>query len=575
MKIIKYFKLFCVLVCGFAVVSCSQKTLLPVADLGKVKPLTEEQQLKKQLFFSEAMRSYELYDWEAAKSLFVGTISIDPGCDACFYKLAVIYYRSGYIKEALSLSQSSVRLDTENIWYRVLLAQLYATSGQFSDAINEYQYVLTQRPNMEKLYFDISSLYLRVNQVDSALATLQLAEEKTGYSEPIAGARYEILNALNRHQEALDELEYLVQKFPEAHYFTLLGEQYSAMQQDSLAIQKFEQALLIDADYMPALFGETDSYRRQGDFDVFFQKFNTICEKESVEKKYKIEYIAAMLEIPQFSHTFAAQLDTVFTCLRTPSDSLTEPLYATFLMQNAKPDSAEIVLKNNVFNNYNNEDAWHRFLAIEYFLNHWSALNLYANEAHRVFPENVDFIMLNAIALWQTQKEKEAIEWLEKALPLSKELKQQIQIYAFLGDLYHAQNNSKKAYENYEKVLAADSANVMVLNNYAYYLSEENAQLDKAYSMSKKAIEVEPNNATYLDTFGWILYKMGKPIEAKAIFRQAMIYGGKDSAVILDHYGDVLNALGEKDTAMVYWEMSIQKEPSVEVSAKIKEANTK
>ena len=108
-----------------------------------------------------------------------------------------------------------------------------------------------------------------------------------------------------------------------------------------------------------------------------------------------------------------------------------------------------------------------------------------------------------------------------------------------------------------------------MLNNYAYYLSLSGKQLDKAYAMSQKTITAEPDNATYLDTFGWILYKMGKFIEAKAIFRHAMIYGGTDSAVILDHYADVLYALGEKDAAVVYWEMSYKKDPDPLVRQKI------
>jgi hypothetical protein len=47
-----------------------------------------------------------------------------------------------------------------------------------------------------------------------------------------------------------------------------------------------------------------------------------------------------------------------------------------------------------------------------------------------------------------------------------------------------------------------------------------------------------------------------------------MIYGGNEQAVILDHYGDVLDALGEKDAALGYWEMSYRKDPNPEVKKK-------
>ncbi len=104
-----------------------------------------------------------------------------------------------------------------------------------------------------------------------------------------------------------------------------------------------------------------------------------------------------------------------------------------------------------------------------------------------------------------------------------------------------------------------------MLNNYAYYLSEEGRKLKKAYAMSKKTVEAEPDNATYLDTFGWILHLMGKDLEAKPFFKHAMLYGGKDSAVILDHYAEVLYALKEYDLAQVYWRQAQAKNTDGEI----------
>ncbi len=54
-------------------------------------------------------------------------------------------------------------------------------------------------------------------------------------------------------------------------------------------------------------------------------------------------------------------------------------------------------------------------------------------------------------------------------------------------------------------VLQWKDDNVMALNNYAYYLSEQGKDLHKAESMSYKTIKAEPNNGTYLDTYAWIL----------------------------------------------------------------------
>ena len=137
--------------------------------------------------------------------------------------------------------------------------------------------------------------------------------------------------------------------------------------------------------------------------------------------------------------------------------------------------------------------------------------------------------------------------------------------WAQIGDMYHLKGDSKAAYKAYDKALKIDPSYAPVLNNYAFYLSEEGKQLKKAYAMSKKTVEAEPDNATYLDTFGWILHLQGKDLEAKPFFKHAMLYGGKDSAVILDHYAEVLYALKEYDLAQVYWNQAKAKNAGGEI----------
>jgi Tfp pilus assembly protein PilF len=134
-----------------------------------------------------------------------------------------------------------------------------------------------------------------------------------------------------------------------------------------------------------------------------------------------------------------------------------------------------------------------------------------------------------------------------------------------IGDMYHIKGDTKEAYKAYDKALKIDPGYAPVLNNYAYYLSEEGKKLKKALAMSKKTVEAEPDNATYLDTYGWILHLLGRDAEAKPVFKHAMLYGGKDSAVQLDHYAEVLYALGEYDLAKVYWNQAKAKDTEGEI----------
>ena len=139
-----------------------------------------------------------------------------------------------------------------------------------------------------------------------------------------------------------------------------------------------------------------------------------------------------------------------------------------------------------------------------------------------------------------------------------------------IGDMHHLLGDSKSAFKAYDKALKIDADYAPVLNNYAYYLSEDGKQLKKALSMSKKTVEAEPDNATYLDTYAWILHLLGKDKDAKPYFKHAMLYGGKDSAVIMDHYAEVLYALGEYDLAQVYWGQAKAKNTDGEIPDLVK-----
>ena len=94
--------------------------------------------------------------------------------------------------------------------------------------------------------------------------------------------------------------------------------------------------------------------------------------------------------------------------------------------------------------------------------------------------------------------------------------------------------------------------NVVVLNNYSYYLSLRKNDLEKAERMSKRCVELNPNQSTYQDTYGWVLYKLERFDEAEEWLKKAVEGNGK-SPVILEHFGDVLYQLDQKKDALEYW----------------------
>lgn len=146
-----------------------------------------------------------------------------------------------------------------------------------------------------------------------------------------------------------------------------------------------------------------------------------------------------------------------------------------------------------------------------------------------------------------------------------------IQFLTYLGDAQYELGQTKKAFDAYDEVLMFDPDNVVVLNNYSYYLSVLDQKLEKAKEMSLKCIQIEKENSTYLDTHAWVLFKLGSFSDAKRAMEKALQHGGRESAVIVEHYGDILFRLGEKDAAMTEWQNAKEiGEGSKQLSEKIK-----
>ena len=116
----------------------------------------------------------------------------------------------------------------------------------------------------------------------------------------------------------------------------------------------------------------------------------------------------------------------------------------------------------------------------------------------------------------------------------------------------------KEAYAAYDSALVYNPSNIGALNNYAYYLSVEQRDLDKAEEMSYKTVKAEPNNSTYLDTYAWILFEKGNYAEARIYIDNAMKSDGGKSDVIVEHCGDIYFMTGDVEGALGYWKKALE-----------------
>ena len=511
-----------------------------------------------------AVEKIDADDIKSAKALLERAVKADDSCDAAWYYLSRIAAAENQPDKAEAYLRKAVALDSGNFWYRHTLARLYSLTGRPELAISMYEDLLKDFPKNSDLYFDLVEFYASQKELDKALDMLRDIEVEFGMTESIAMYRFNLLRMLGRHEEAYDSLKEYNSKYSSPYVLTTLADYEMSMYNDSTALKYYDEALDIASDYSPALLGKAEAYRVTMKYDEYFSTLETYLEGPDTPVGAKVDYLMAIIQRTgsKFLKTFRPQLDAAMATLQQahPTDTTSLRTAAVYFYSTDRKDKAGEYFRLNAQLHPSNYNAIADYIEYLMYVDEYAELSEQGRKAYERFPDQTAFLEMAAMGDYGLGEYEKVLDVCKTIIDVAPtDSAKCVRSYSTMGDVYHQMGQTKNAFKAYEKALKIAPDYIYVLNNYAYFLSEEGKSLKKACAMSRKTIEAEPDNATYLDTYAWILYLMGKPEEAKPLFKRAMLYGGKDSPVILDHYAEVLYALKEYDMAFIYWKMAEQK----------------
>ena len=204
---------------------------------------------------------------------------------------------------------------------------------------------------------------------------------------------------------------------------------------------------------------------------------------------------------------------------------------------NDAAERLEEIIKENPENYY----AWEKLLLVYNQKRDYKNLMIRGEECATRFNRSFLAKVLYANGALENKKYDVALEELRKAEILAGDNKEfMTQVLTMRADVYYRMKDYLKAFETFEEALKINGEDLTVINNYAYYLAEQNKNLKEAEEMAKKVIEKEKDNTTYLDTYAWVLYKRGKLKEAARIMEEIINSGEKPDAEWYEHYGFIL-----------------------------------
>ena len=517
----------------------------------------------------DAVALYNNRNFAQSRTLLQTLSKAAPDNDAVWYYLGLDEAMLGNTDAAVSHLRKAVELDPHNYWYKRRLADLYHAAGEIEMVVQMDESILAEFPDKTEVLYDLLDLYIRQEKYEKALNSLNDIERIIGPSEQAARTRYDILRQLGRNEEAIKALEDFNDQFTSPSVLSMMGDYYLSEYRDTLALSCYDEALRTQSDYVPAILGRAEVFRVTRRYPEYFETVNAFIDSENVPVQAKGMYVGNIIRSldPKIINLHKDGFDEMVDRLveRHPADTAALATSGGYYYATGQLDKGVECFKKaaDLYPESLNQTV--SCIQILMMAERWEEVRDRSIAAFDRFQELGFMDYLNSANYYL--KDYDAVirncRYLIAREPKNTELVKSC--WAQIGDMNHLLGNSKDAYKAYDNALKIDPDYALVLNNYAYYLSEDGKQLKKALAMSKKTIEAEPDNATYLDTYGWILHLLGKDKEAKPVFKHAMLYGGKDSAVQLDHYAEVLYALGEYDLAKVYWSQAKSKDTEGEI----------
>lgn len=546
-------------------------TAFAVRTPGAQRP-EEGDSLQSVFLYTEALKALRIHrDTARGRELLNKSLEQDSTYAPAYFAL-VTNDLGKNPQESRRWAEKAYRADTTNIWYLRAYGQTLLQGESYKEALPVYKQLNERDPKDLDFYRILAALYEQNSQPYSAIATLDSAEVRVGRHPYLSRMKRHLLIQTKQTDKALEEAKILVEEQPhEAEHHVVLAELYGVSGNDSLARREYDAALKIDSSRLETLMSLSDYYNGRHDFRSMLwvtRKLFLSDEMPLEQKIHRFELFTSELEFYRANYFQLHDLASVLA-IHYPTDKRVVELYANHLIASGQLEEALKHYKSHLKDEPTEVDYYLTVIDIESYLERPDSVKRYVNEALTIFPDKIELHLAEGNVRYRMGNHIGAAMSYHKALKYADNDTLRSQIWGQIGDVYHAYGEAsgiligklyqRDCYRAYKKALKYNPDNVLVLNNWAYFLSVEGKQLERALQMAERVTELTERNPTYMDTHAWILFRMGRLEEARQLMRQAVALDGQKSPELLLHYGDILHALGEQFMAETYWKKALDK----------------
>lgn len=508
----------------------SRRAAAPVAsqryERQPIREVTEEQ-LKADGQLIDALALLESGRNDEALAALGRLTAADAGNAAAWYEMSRLLMARGWTDSAAACIGRAVAAAPRNKWYLLHQAQVSARRGDANGMKAAWEKIVQLEPDRLEHYYDLSNACLAANDAQGAIRALDRVEQMVGPTEEVSLQKQRIWTAAGQPDKAERELVALADAMPhEKRYQAMTAEMMMSHKKYRKAKTYYDRVLALDPDDEYIHIQLAEYYKQTGQADDADREMGLAMDNPRLDCTTKVQLLAQFYTNEEFyttrrEATFGLLDRARRGCEGSPQFAL---VYGDVLMRQSRFAEAAPWLETSLQADSSHYAVWEALLiCLTEVPEREADLLGYAARAERLFPMKTLPLYLQAIHAVQQGQHAEALDKLEKARKWGfSNGYLEAETYALLAECHYRTGSPAKAWDAFERCLAVRPDEMSVLNNYAYYLSEQGEQLDKAERMSRRTIEAEPDNANSLDTYGWILHLLGRDSEALPYLEKAV-----------------------------------------------------
>lgn len=503
----------------------------------------------------EGERNLFLGNLETAMKTYQACILTYPQGSAAYYRLSIICSLTRRQKDAEKYAAKAYTIDEANIFYIKNYVYSLLQNGKNTDAIKICKEQINTEHRKDALLMLVDSYELN-RDFGNALKTLELVKSEFSDSEEILKKKAGLLIGMKSYDIAekliIDNLSNVDNPYD---FYWLLVELYDKKNE----YEKAQQYILKIKEINPNDVKVNNVYGR---FLIQGSDSTEICEniKKLLEDKVftdndKIQLLYLFYKedsVKYYNVIEKLKLDTII------DKRIIYLGNAAILTNQGKFEPALLDLKY-IYEKTDDYDALKSLLDILQYFRRFDEIIRYSGNGMKKYNDKIELYYVKGYSEYMLASYDSAISTFEDALLKTEiRLKEKIAIMEILAEAYYKIGKHTMSDFYYDEVLKLDEYNIVARNNYAYFLSLRDKNLEFAKKLSEYTIKKEPEQATYLDTYAWILYKMGNYSESLIYIEKALKYNKENSQELYDHYGDILLKNGKTKKAISSWKKAIQ-----------------